>query len=122
MRPELLAPAGDLERLKVALLYGADAVYAGTTKLSLRTRTSMEFDDLVETVKLAHSLNKKCYVTMNIFPHNADFEGFENYVKYLEEIKVDAVIVSDFGIFKSSYKKLSLSGSLPQIIGQFAIP
>ena len=57
-KPELLAPAGSFEKAKVAFLYGADAVYAGTTKLSLRTRTSMQFDDLVNTVKLAHSLNK----------------------------------------------------------------
>ena len=61
-KPELLAPAGTFEKAKVAFMYGADAVYAGTSKLSLRTRTEMQFDDLLETVKYAHSLNKKIYV------------------------------------------------------------
>ena len=66
-KPELLAPAGNLEKLKVAILYGADAVYCGTSSLSLRTRADMGNDDLVNTIKYAHSIGKKVYVTLNIF-------------------------------------------------------
>ena len=66
-KPELLAPAGTFEKAKVAFMYGADAVYAGTSKLSLRTRTEMQFDDLLETVKYAHSLNKKVYVAITLY-------------------------------------------------------
>ena len=73
-KPELLAPAGTFEKAKVAFMYGADAVYAGTSKLSLRTRTSMEFDDLINTVKLAHSLDKKVYVAMNVYARDEEYE------------------------------------------------
>ncbi len=97
-KPELLAPAGSFEKAKVAFLYGADAVYAGTTKLSLRTRTSMQFDDLVNTVKLAHSLNKKVYVAMNIYARDDEYELIKEEAKYLDELGVDGLIISDGGI------------------------
>lgn len=97
-KPELLAPAGSYEKAKVAFLYGADAVYAGTTKLSLRTRTSMEFDDLVNTVKLAHSLNKKVYVAMNIYARDNEYDLIKEEAKYLDELGVDGIIISDGGI------------------------
>lgn len=97
-KPELLAPAGSYEKAKVAFLYGADAVYAGTTKLSLRTRTSMEFDDLVETVKLAHSLNKKVYVAMNIYARDNEYDLIKEEAKYLDGLGVDGIIISDGGI------------------------
>lgn len=97
-KPELLAPAGTFEKAKIAFLYGADAVYAGTTKLSLRTRTSMQFDDLVNTVKLAHSLNKKVYVAMNIYARDSEYELIKQEAKYLDEIGVDGIIISDGGI------------------------
>lgn len=97
-KPELLAPAGTFEKAKIAFLYGADAVYAGTTKLSLRTRTSMQFDDLVNTVKLAHSLNKKVYVAMNIYARDNEYELIKQEAKYLDEIGVDGIIISDGGI------------------------
>ena len=97
-KPELLAPAGSFEKAKVAFLYGADAVYAGTTKLSLRTRTSMEFDDLVETVKLAHSLNKKVYVAMNIYARDNEYDLIKEEAKYLDGLGVDGIIISDGGI------------------------
>ena len=64
---ELLAPAGSFEKAKIAFLYGADAVYAGTSSLSLRTRADMQDNDLEETIKYAHSIGKKVYVTLNIF-------------------------------------------------------
>ena len=98
IKPELLAPAGTFEKAKVAFMYGADAVYAGTSKLSLRTRTEMEFDDLVETVKLAHSLNKKVYVAMNIYARDSEYEQIVKEAKHLDEIGVDGIIVSDGGI------------------------
>ncbi len=97
-KPELLAPAGSYEKAKVAFLYGADAVYAGTTKLSLRTRTSMQFDDLVNTVKLAHSLNKKVYVAMNIYARDDEYDLICEEAKYLDELGVDGIIIADGGI------------------------
>lgn len=97
-KPELLAPAGSFEKAKVAFMYGADAVYAGTSKLSLRTRTSMEFDDLINTVKLAHSLNKKVYVAMNVYARDEEYDLVKKEVAYLDEIGVDGLIVADGGI------------------------
>ncbi len=99
-KPELLAPAGTFEKAKIAFLYGADAVYAGTNKLSLRTRTSMEFDDLINTVKLAHSLNKKVYVAMNIYARDDEFELIKEEAGYLEKIGVDGIIVSNGGVLE----------------------
>lgn len=98
VKPELLAPAGTFEKAKVAFMYGADAVYAGTSKMSLRTRTAMEFDDLVETVKLAHSLNKKVYVAMNIYARDEEYEQIVKEARHLDEIGVDGIIVADGGI------------------------
>ncbi|SHJ95411.1 peptidase U32 family protein [Propionispora hippei] len=99
--PELLAPAGNLEKLKMALLYGADAVYMGGKAFGLRAFGG-NFDDneLQEGVRFAHSLNKKAYVTVNIFPHNDDLVDLPDYIKYLAEISADAAIVSDLGVFR----------------------
>lgn len=84
---ELLAPAGDLERLKVALLYGADAVYVGGTDYSLRANAkNFNLDDLKIGVDFAHNLGKRVYVTVNIVPHNADTFGLEEYLLNLDEI------------------------------------
>ena len=95
MRPELLAPAGDLERLKVALLYGADAVYIGGTKFSLRYRASnFTLQEIEAGVVFAHALGKKVYVTVNIVVHNEDLSGLDEYLSDLEKIGVDAVIAS----------------------------
>ena len=97
-KPELLAPAGTYEKAKVAFMYGADAVYAGTSKLSLRTRTEMQFDDLLNTVKLARTLNKKVYVAMNIYARDDEYELIKEEAKHLDEIGVDGIIVADGGI------------------------
>lgn len=95
-RPELLAPAGDLERLKIAFLYGADACYVGGRDFSLRANaTNFSIDELAEAVNYAHSLNKKVYVTVNIVFHNEDLDGLKEYLEALAKIKVDAIIVSD---------------------------
>ncbi len=100
---ELLAPAGNLEKAKIALLYGADAVYVGGKEFSLRARASnFTRDDLKELSKFAHNLNKKMYVTCNIIPHNEDFEGLENYLKFLSEIGVDAIITSSLGLIQKA--------------------
>ncbi len=97
---ELLAPAGDLEKLKIAINYGADAVYIGGGTLSLRAKAKNFTDeDIVEGVEYAHSRGKKVYVAVNIFAHNMDFEGMEEYFKKLDSFKVDALIISDLGVF-----------------------
>ncbi len=92
---ELLAPAKDLFKAKIALDYGADAVYIGGKHFSLRSRASnFSNEDIKEIVDYAHNLNKKVYVTVNIVFHDDDFDGLKDYLRYLEEIHVDAVIVS----------------------------
>ena len=98
---ELLAPAGSLEKLKYAFLYGADACYLGGKNYSLRANaTNFSREELKEAVEYAHSLGKKIYVTCNIVFHNEDLEGLLDYLKYLAEIKVDAVLASDITVMK----------------------
>ena len=107
-RIELLAPAGDLERLKIAFLYGADAVYFGGQNYSLRANAkNFNLEDISNAVKFAHSLNKRVYVTVNIVFHDKDLEGLEDYLKELDKIKVDAIIVSDV-VVMDIWKKLKL--------------
>ncbi|MBQ8762129.1 MAG: U32 family peptidase [Clostridia bacterium] len=99
MELELLAPAGDKEKLETAFYYGADACYFAGKKWGLRAFSdNFENDELKEYVDYAHSLGKKAYITVNIQAHNEDFEGLAEYIKYLDEIKADAIIVSDAGI------------------------
>ncbi len=93
---ELLAPAGNLERLKIAFLYGADAVYLGGKDYSLRANAiNFSNEEIKEACEFAHKLNKKIYVTVNIVFHNEDYKGLIEYLKELENYKVDAIIVSD---------------------------
>jgi len=90
---ELLAPAGDLEKLKIALLYGADAVFIGGQNFSLRARASnFTLEDILEATTFAHERHKKVYVTTNIIPHNEDMDGLIEYLKDLEDRHVDAII------------------------------
>jgi putative protease len=90
---ELLAPAGDLEKLKIALMYGADAVFIGGQQFSLRARASnFTLDDLLEATTFAHQRNKKVYVTTNIIPHHEDMHDLIEYLKALEGCHVDAII------------------------------
>ncbi len=97
---ELLAPAGDLEKLKMAVIYGADAVYLGGESFGLRKSSkNFSLEDIEEGVNFAHEHGRKVYITLNIVPHNADLHGLEDYVTKLYEIGVDAVIVSDPGMF-----------------------
>ncbi len=97
---ELLAPAGDLEKLKIAITYGADAVYIGGSKYGLRAKAkNFGYAEMVEGVNFAHKYNKKVYVTLNIFAHNDDFEGLEEYLLDLDKVGIDGVIVADLGMF-----------------------
>ena len=93
---ELLSPAGDLERLKVTLLYGADAVYIGGEKYSLRANaTNFSIDEIKEGCSFAHKLGKKVFLTLNIVMHNEDLVGLEEYIKEVVEAGIDAFIESD---------------------------
>ncbi|MBU0997183.1 MAG: U32 family peptidase [Firmicutes bacterium] len=95
MKVELLAPAGDLEKVKFALLYGADAVYIGGQEFSLRARASkFSLEAIKEAVEFAHSINKKIYVTTNIVFHNDDVDMLDDYLLSLDKMKVDAIICS----------------------------
>ncbi len=99
-KPELLAPAGTPEKMKMALLYGADAVYLGGKSFGLRALGgNFSREDLRDGVSFAHALGKRVYVTVNIFPHNADIAQLPEYLRYLQEIGVDALLVADLGVF-----------------------
>ena len=99
-KPELLAPAGNLEKMKMAVLYGADAVYLGGKAFGLRAfGGNFTYEELKEAVEFAHARGKKVYVTVNIFPHNSDMEKLPDYLQYLQEINVDALLVADLGVF-----------------------
>ena len=95
-KPELLAPAGNLEKLKVAILYGADAVFIGGKEFSLRSSASnFSLEDIKEAVSFAHAHQAAIHVTCNIILHEDNLEGLEDYLLKLDEIGVDAIIVSD---------------------------
>ena len=99
-KPELLAPAGNLEKLKMAVLYGADAVYLGGKSFGLRAfGGNFSREELKEAMDFAHARGKKVYVTVNIFPHNGDLEGLPDYLQYLQSIQADALLVADLGVF-----------------------
>lgn len=97
-KPELLAPAGNLEILKIAFAYGADAVYCGTPKFAMRARVGFDLETLAEGIKYAHSQNKKVYLTLNAFPHATEIADFEPHLKKLIKLKPDAFIVADPGL------------------------
>lgn len=97
---ELLAPAGDMEKLKAAIKFGANAVYMAGNNFGLRKNSkNFDKDELKEAVDYAHENGVRCHITMNIVPHDNDLEGIVEYIKYLEKIRVDALIISDPGIF-----------------------
>ena len=99
-KPELLAPAGNMEKLHMALLYGADAVYLGGKMFGLRAFASnFSLAEMDEAVAFAHSLHKKVYVTVNIFAHNEDINNLPDYLRNLQAIGVDALLISDFGVW-----------------------
>lgn len=100
-KPELLMPAGNLDKLKIAFQYGADVVYAGIPSLSLRMRVN-DFDNssLEEGISYAHKLGKKIYITVNIFPHNEKISLIKENLKWVSKNKPDAVIISDLGVLR----------------------
>ncbi len=99
-KPELLAPAGNFEKAKIAFQYGADAVYAGTSSLSLRTRAEMEDNNLAETIKYAHSIGKKVYAAINIFAWDEKYDEIRKQARILNKLKADGIIVSDGGVLE----------------------
>ena len=99
-KPELLIPASSLEVLKIAVIYGADAVYIGGEVFGLRAKArNFSMKDMAEGIAFAHRYGVKVYVTANILAHNRDLEGVREYFEELKEIKPDALIISDPGIF-----------------------
>ena len=104
-RPEILAPASNLEVLKTAVIYGADAVYIGGEMYGLRAKAkNFSLEDMKEGIDFAHKYGKKVYVTANITAHNRDLSGVEDYFTELKEIKPDALIISDPGVFSVAKK------------------
>ncbi|MDV7269548.1 U32 family peptidase [Thioclava sp. A2] len=98
-KSELLMPAGSLERLKVAVLYGADAVYLGTPDMSLRTKSKFSLEDVKKGITFAHAHGVRVYLTLNLFTHNKDIAKLADYVETLRDIRPDGVIVADPGVF-----------------------
>ena len=102
---ELLSPAGNRERLEYALAYGADAVYMAGSRFSLRAfADNFEPDELKNALELVHSKGKKAYITVNIYAHNSDIDGMEDYFRCLYDIGADAVLVSDLGVLEAAKK------------------
>lgn len=99
-KPELLLPAGTLDRLKTAILYGADAVYCGTPDMSLRVKSGFTLEDVVEGIEFAHSRGKKVYLTLNLFSHNKDIEKLPEFIETIRKVKPDGLIISDPGVFQ----------------------
>lgn len=98
-KSELLMPAGSLHKLKLAILYGADAVYLGTPDMSLRTKSAFTLEDVLEGVEYAHSFGKRVYLTLNLFSHNKDIEKLPFYLETVRKVKPDGLIIADPGIF-----------------------
>lgn len=109
MKPELLMPAGNLEKLEYAINYGADAVYLGVVDFSLRSMRKgdvITFDNLKHAIDLAHKLNANAYLTLNIFAFNEDIEKLEKAMPLIIEANPDAIILSDFGVFRTVKKHM----------------
>ena len=103
VKPELLAPAGNMEKGKMALLYGADAIYLGGKLFGLRAfANNFSLEEIAEMAEYAHSLGKKVYVTVNIFAHNEDINRLPDYLRGLQQAKVDALLISDLGVWSTA--------------------
>ena len=102
-KPELLAPAGNMEKLKMAFLYGADAVYLGGEAYGLRAQGgNFSREELAEAARFAHERGRRIYVTVNVYPHNEEFSALPGYLRYLQSIGADAILVSDLGVFSAA--------------------
>ncbi|MEI6730355.1 MAG: U32 family peptidase [Pseudomonadota bacterium] len=98
-KSELLMPAGSLEKLKVAVLYGADAVYMGTPDMSLRTKSNFTLEEVLEGINFAHAHGTRAYLTLNLFSHNRDIAKLPEYLETIRSVKPDGVIIADPGVF-----------------------
>ena len=97
--PELLAPAGNFEKMKAAILYGADAVYLAGMSFGMRAAAdNFSLEELRETVDYAHARNKRVYLTVNVMPHEREYAALRQYFTDLQGIPVDALIVADLGV------------------------
>ena len=102
---ELLSPSGDFERLKLALKFGADAVYLGGEQFGMRTNPSnFNADELKKAVELVHSYGKKVYLTCNTLPRNNEIEALPEFLKYAAQIGIDAFIIADIGVMDMAKK------------------
>ncbi|MCP4820107.1 MAG: U32 family peptidase, partial [Shimia sp.] len=99
-RSELLMPAGNLRKLKMAVLYGADAVYLGTPDMSLRTKSEFSLSDVIEGVKFCHEHGRRAYLTLNLFSHNKDIPKLDEYIDTVRQVQPDGLIISDPGVFQ----------------------
>ena len=98
-KSELLMPAGNLEKLKFAITYGADAVYLGTPDMSLRTKSGFTLEDVVEGIEFAHAHGARVYLTLNLFAHNSDIPKLDEYIQTVRKVKPDGLIIADPGVF-----------------------
>ncbi len=99
-RSELLMPAGNLRKLKMAVLYGADAVYLGTPDMSLRTKSQFSLEDVIEGVEFCHAHGRRAYLTLNLFSHNKDIPKLDEYIDTVRKVKPDGLIIADPGVFQ----------------------
>ena len=99
-RSELLMPAGNLRKLKMAVLYGADAVYLGTPDLSLRTKSQFSLEEVIEGVEFCHAHGKRAYLTLNLFSHNKDVPKLEEYIDTVRKVNPDGLIIADPGVLQ----------------------
>ncbi|UWQ90106.1 U32 family peptidase [Rhodobacteraceae bacterium M382] len=99
-RSELLMPAGNLRKLKMAILYGADAVYLGTPDMSLRTKSEFSLDDVIEGVQFCHDHGRRAYLTLNLFSHNKDIPKLNEYIDTVRKVQPDGLIIADPGVFQ----------------------
>jgi putative protease len=99
-RSELLMPAGNLRKLKMAVLYGADAVYLGTPDMSLRTKSEFSLEDVIEGVKFCHAHGRRAYLTLNLFSHNRDIPKLDEYIDTVRKVNPDGLIIADPGVFQ----------------------
>ena len=98
-KSELLLPAGSLVKLKTAILYGADAVYAGTPDMCLRAQSKFSMEELQECIEFVHQHGKKIYLTLNLFMHNRDVEKLPQFVETLRHLQPNGVLIADPGVF-----------------------
>ena len=99
-KSELLMPAGNLRKLKLAILYGADAVYLGTPDMSLRTKSEFSLDEVIEGVEFCHAHGRRAYLTLNLFSHNKDIPKLDEYIDTVRKVRPDGLIIADPGVFQ----------------------